>query len=258
LTRLLVLGAAVMALGLVACQPAAGAGGNATATAAAAPDDPAFDAKVEAYLMTHPEALRKALDHMQNEEDAADTRAETAALAKARLLLPQLRQAIEHDPRDFVANPNGRITVTEFYDYRCPHCVNIAPKIIALIKSHPDIRFVFKEMPIFGDTSEHAARAAMAAKQQGKDYVGLYDAFMATHPLTDGEIDRIAAAHGVDITAMNAADVRKADQAQIDDIAKLAAKLAITGTPGFVIAGDIIEGEDYDALMIDITKAEKG
>jgi len=253
-----VLGAAVTALGLAACQPAAGAGGGNASASPANAIDSALDAKIEQYLMDHPDVLRKALDHMQNVEDAAATQAETDALAKARLLLPQLRQQIEHDPRDFVANPGGRITVTEFYDYRCPHCVNIAPKIIELIKSHPDVRFVFKEMPIFGDTSEHAARAAMAAKQQGKDYLAIYDAFMATHPLTDGEIDRIAAAHGVDITAMNAADVRKADQAQIDDIAKLAAKLAITGTPGFVIAGDIVEGEDYDALMADIAKAEKG
>ena len=96
------------------------------------------------------------------------------------------------------------MTVTEFYDYRCPHCINIAPKVVALIRTRPDVRFVFKEMPIFGATSEHAARAALAAKAQGKDYVGLYDAFMSAHPLTDDEIDRIAAAKGVDLAAMNA------------------------------------------------------
>jgi protein-disulfide isomerase len=246
MTRLLVLGAGVLALGLAACQ------------ASAAGDDAAFDAKVKQYLMTHPDVLHQALEHMQQEEDAAETRAETAALAKARTLLPTLRDAIERDPRDFVANPNGHVTVTEFYDYRCPHCVNIAPRVVDLIRTHPDVRFVFKEMPIFGATSEHAARAAMAARQQGKDYVGLYDAFMSSHPLTDGEIDRIAASKGVDITAMNAADVRKADDAQIADIAKLAQQLAISGTPGFVVAGDIIEGEDYDTLIADITKAEKG
>jgi protein-disulfide isomerase len=245
--RLSVLGAAVAALALAACQPAAGGG-----------DDPAFDAKVKDYLMTHPDVLRQALDHMQAKEEADETRAETAALAKARTLLPTLRNAIEHDPRDFVANPAGKITVTEFYDYRCPHCIDIAPQVIDLIKSHPDVRFVFKEMPIFGDTSEHAARAAMAAKQQGKDYLGLYDELMSTHPLTDSVIDRIAAAHGVDITAMNAPAVRKADDAQIADIAALAKQLAIDGTPGFVVGGDIVEGEDYDTLMADVAKAEKG
>jgi protein-disulfide isomerase len=206
--------------------------------------------------MTHPEVLRQALDNMQAKEDEAETRAETAALAKARTLLPTLRSAIERDPRDFVANPGGRLTVTEFYDYRCPHCINIAPKVVALIRGHPEIRFVFKEMPIFGATSEHAARAALAARQQGKDYVGLYDAFMASHPLTDTEIDRIATAKGVDIAAMNAPAIRKGDDTQLDDVAKLAAKLAINGTPGFVVGDDIIEGEDYDRLTADIAKAQ--
>jgi protein-disulfide isomerase len=242
--RLLVLGVGVLALGLAACKASAG-------------DDPAFDAKVKDYLMSHPEVLRQALDNMQAKEDADETHSEDLALAKARTLLPSLRNAIEHDPRDFVANPSGKVTVTEFYDYRCPHCINIAPKVVDLIKTHPDVRFVFKEMPIFGATSEHAARAAMAAKQQGKDYVGLYDAFMAAHPLTDAEVDRIAAAKGVDITAMNAPAVRKADDAQIADIAKLAQQLAINGTPGFVVGDDIIEGEDYDTLSADIAKAEK-
>jgi len=244
--RLLVIGAAFIGLGLGACQPAVGG------------DDAAFDAKVKQYLMTHPEVLRAALDNMQAKEDAAATAAETAALAKARTLLPTLRSAIERDPRDFVANPDGKVTVTEFYDYRCPHCINIAPKVVALIRGHPEVRFVFKEMPIFGATSEHAARAALAARQQGKDYVGLYDAFMAAHPLTDDEIDRIAAAKGVDIAAMNAPATRKGDDAQLDDIAKLAAKLAIDGTPGFVVGDDIIEGEDYDRLSADIAKAQGG
>jgi protein-disulfide isomerase len=242
--RLLIIGAAFLGLGLAACQPAVGG------------DDAAFEAKVKQYLMTHPEVLRAALDNMQAREEVDETRAETAALAKARTLLPTLRAAVERDPRDFVANPTGKVTVTEFYDYRCPHCINIAPKVVELIRTHPDVRFVFKEMPIFGATSEHAARAALAARQQGKDYVALYDAFMASHPLTDDEIDRLAAAKGVDIAAMNAPDTRKADDAQIQDIAKLAEKLAISGTPGFVVGDDIIEGEDYDALIADITKAE--
>ncbi len=158
--------------------------------------DAGFDAKVKAYLMAHPDDLRAAIDNMQAKEEAAE---EAAADQKARAALPSLRAALEHDPRDFVANPSGKVTVTEFYDYRCPHCINIAPKVVGLIRSRPDVRFVFKEMPIFGPTSEHAARAAFAARTQGKDYVGLYEAFMGARPLDDAAIDRIAASKGVDV-----------------------------------------------------------
>jgi protein-disulfide isomerase len=231
-------------LGLAACQPAPDSGAS-------------FDARVKAYLLAHPDDLRAAIQNMQAKDDADQAKQEAAADAKAKAALPVLRASLERDPRDFVANPNGRVTVTEFYDYRCPHCIEIAPQVVALINTHPDVRFVFKEMPIFGSTSDHAARAAMAAKAQGKDYVGLYEAMMAARPLNDDDIDRLAAAKGIDVAAMNApATVAKA-QAQIDDVAKLATKLAINGTPGFVVGDTIIRGEDFESLSAAIAAAEK-
>jgi protein-disulfide isomerase len=221
------------ALGLAACQ---------------ANPDANFDARVKAYLMAHPAELRAAIDNMQAKEEADQEKAEAGDDARAQAALPALRAALERDPRDFVANPGGKVTVSEFYDYRCPHCINIAPKVVALIRGHPEVRFVFKEMPIFGDTSEHAARAALAAKAQGKDYVGLYDAFMSAHPLTDAEIDRIAVSKGVDLAAMNAPAMLAKANAQLADTASLARKLAIDGTPGFVVGDTFIRGEDPDAL----------
>jgi protein-disulfide isomerase len=232
---------AATAIGLGACQPA----------------DSQFDARVKRYLMTHPDDLKAALENAQAKVDADEARLEAAADAKARAALPALRAALERDPGDFVANPDGKVTVTEFYDYRCPHCISIAPRVVSLIRSHPEIRFVFKEMPIFGPTSEHAARAALAAKQQGKDYVGLYEALMSARPLTDGEIDRLAAAKGVDLAAMNAPAHAAADEAHLDKVAKLANSLAIDGTPGFIVGDAIVHGEDYDGLVAAINQAER-
>ena len=229
-----------VSLALGACGPAAGG------------DDAAFGARVRAYLLAHPEVIEEATERLQAKQDAEDA----AALKKAQAALPRYRAALERDPRDFVANPNGKITVTEFYDYRCPHCADAAPQVLALIKDNPDIRFVFKEMPIFGSTSDHAARAALAAKAQGKDYVGLYTAMMQARPLTDDEIDRLATAHGVSVALMNAPQSLAKDTAQLADVAALAGKLHIVGTPGFVIGDTIIPGEDYDALQAAIAKAE--
>ena len=235
--RILAAAAAVAALSLSGCQK----------------DDAGFDAKVKAYLMAHPDELRAAIDNMQAKEQAA---ADAATDQKARAALPQLRSALERDPRDFVANPSGKVTVAEFYDYRCPHCINIAPKVVGLIRSHPDVRFVFKEMPIFGATSEHAARAAFAAKQQGKDYVGLYEAFMADHELDDAAIDKIAASKGVDIAQMNAPAAKAAAAQQLSDISDLFKALGFEGTPGFVVGDEFVRGEDFDGLNDAIKKAE--
>ena len=163
-----------------------------------------------------------------------------------------LSPAVAIDQKSSSRNP--RSTVTEFYDYRCPHCINMAPGIVALIKGHPEVRFVFKEMPIFGAASDHAAYAALAVKKDGGDYLGLYQAFMAAQPLDDQAVDRIAIAHGA-----KASDIPP----NADNTAHLAAtralfdKLGMDGTPGFVIGDKIITGEYPDRISAAIAAAKK-
>lgn len=220
----------------------------AAALASCQPSDRAFNERVRAYLLAHPEVLQEASQKLQAN---AEANAE-AAQRKAEANLPRLRSAIERDPRDFVANPSGGITVTEFYDYRCPHCAAMAPMIVALIREHPDVRFVFKEMPIFGATSEHAAYAALAVKKAGGDYLGLYQAFMAARPLDDAAIDSLAiakGAHKADVTPGSASTAQLAATSALFD------KLALDGTPGFVVGNRILTGEDMPALEAAIDKA---
>src|SRR5437764_12947414 len=155
---------------------------------------------------------------------------------------------------DFVANPRGKVTVTEFYDYRCPHCASAAPKVVELIKANPDVRFVFKEMPIFGPTSERAAFAALAVKRAGGDYLGLYSAYMSARPLDETAIERIAREKG----APPAAPVGVADpgtKAQLAQTASLFTKLALEGTPAFIVGDRIILGEDMAAVNAAVAAA---
>ena len=231
------LAAAAGAALVSACQPVAGG-------------DAAFGERVRAYLLAHPEVIEEANEKLQANADARSAAAQKLAEAN----LPKLRAAIERDPRDFVANPDGKVTVTEFYDYRCPHCENMAPKLVDMIRRHPDIRFVFKEMPIFGATSQHAAYAALAVKKAGGDYLGLYQAFMSAHPLDDDAIDRIAIAKGA-----RAADIvpAAANTAQLAATSTLFDKLALDGTPGFVVGNQILAGEDMVALQNAIDNARR-
>ena len=213
-----------------------------------AADDAGFGDKVRAYLLQHPEVIEEAVQKLQEKKDAQ-------AADKARLALKGERQSLEHDQRDFVANPNGKITVTEFYDYRCPHCINAAPAVLGIIHDNPDVRFVFKELPIFGATSEHAARTAIAIKNAGGDYLGLYHDLMTTKGLNDSAVDQIARAHGLDPAKVERGQARTTADAQISDAHKLADKLAIDGTPTFIIGDVLVPGEDMDAVRAAIAKA---
>jgi protein-disulfide isomerase len=212
--------------------------------------DQTLDNRIHAYLLAHPEVVQEAIDKLQAKQDAQAT-------AKAKLAIAQNRQAIERDPRDFVANPNGKITVTEFYDYRCPHCVNAATKVISLIQSDPEVRVVFKEFPIFGAASDRAATAAITLKRSRGDYLGLYRDFMAARPLDDVAINRILTAHGVTPASLDDPVLKAQAAEQLAAVRHLAISLGIEGTPAFIIGDTLVPGEDMAAVRAAIAAARK-
>ena len=214
------------------------------------PQDDAFGRRVRAYLLEHPEVVEEAIAKLQEKKRAASGQAAAAALAS-------LRQQIERDPRDLVLNPNGKVTVVEFFDYRCGYCKTAAPEVLRIARENADVRFVLKEMPIFGGISDTAAKVALtpAGKDKGAE---LYGALMGEQSLDEAALDRHLAAQGLDPAA-----VRKAAQApeiakQIADIRALANALHIEGTPAFIVGDRMIAGADMQALHAAITDARAG
>ncbi len=213
------LAVSVVALGLAAAPYASGG---------------AFGGRVRAYLLANPQVLDEVVAARQSAEDGARVEAINAAIAANAALMTA-------DPRDPAFGPaDAKVTVVEFFDYRCPGCKTVSADYLRLIRSQPDVRFVFKDWPILdrGDdvTSQYAARAALAAHQQGK-YLTVYEALMAERSLSQEAIDRILVANGVDMPQAKAAISAAATSRHIADIHTTAATFHLTGTPTFLING---------------------
>lgn len=211
--------------------------------------DPLFDAKVRAYLLAHPEVLEEAFAKLE-EKRASEAAVTTQAAVETH------RAAIERDPRDFVANPAGRITVTEFFDYRCTYCRVVAPEVMKLISDNPDVRFVFKELPVLSKESHQAAGAALAAGEQSK-YLALHNRFYATSNLDAAAIDREVAAAGFDPAVIKARANSPEIQRHLLDNSALASALGINGTPTFIIADKVVIGGDIAAIRAAIESQRK-
>ncbi len=191
---------------------------------------------VREYLMQHPEVLldvSKALEAKQQEEE------DNLRLAG----VTENKEEIFRSPNDFVGgNPNGDVTMVEFFDYNCSWCKKGMPEVVDLVASDKGLRFVLKEFPIFGADSEYAARAALAAKKQGK-YWEFHLALLGHEgKVAQDSVDEIAKAQGLDVEQMKKdmdsdeiAGVVAANQA-------LAQKLAINGTPAFIIDNKVVPG----------------
>jgi protein-disulfide isomerase len=211
-------------------------------------DDAAFGQRVHAYLLAHPEVIREAVNKLNENERVAAAKASSQAADKHRAQL-------ERDPRDFVANPDGKVTVVEFFDYRCGYCKIAAPQVVQLIKDHPDVRFVFKEFPIFGEVSDTAAKLALTpqVKAQG---LTLYQSWMGAKALDDAALDRGMQAAGIDPKAARAAAADPAIERQILDTRALATAMRIEGTPAFIIGDTVVPGADLSAVRAAIVQAK--
>lgn len=223
-------------------------------TACSRPADKAEASRdqVLAYLDNHPEVINEAASRYE-------LKRRKEMLAQSAKAIAVRRAALERDPRDFVANPNGKVTVTEFFDYRCPYCKAALPAIQSLILQNPDIRFVFKEYPILPDAdgkigvSLRASEAALAAARAGK-YQSVHDAMMAMKPLDDAGIDKALRDNGLDpAIAIASAD----DARHIKDVRDLAMAIGATGTPTFVVGDTLIAGSSMDELALAIQQARQ-
>jgi protein-disulfide isomerase len=203
-------------------------------------------ALVREALMAEPEIIREAMRELERRELAA--------------LVDRHAEAIYKSPKDFaVGNPDGDITLVEFFDYNCGYCKRTLADVNRLLENDPNLRIVFKEFPILSEGSLEAARLSLAAGKQGK-YIEFHRAVMNT---TGGEMTgeralRIAEEIGLDTEQLQKdAKAGDIDQA-IGEVFQLANALHINGTPGFVVGRDIISGAvGYDELVKRIERARK-
>jgi len=183
------------------------------------------------WMNPRPPAGQSAEDRKQPSGDAAGRR-------------DTLADGLVDEQRDPIfGNPKGNVTVVEFFDYRCPDCRKVAERLLTTVEEDGNIRLVFKELPIQGSRSEYAARAALAANNQGK-YLDFHKALMrATGRLTRTQVQRIALSLGLDMHRLRA-DMRSPEiKGAIAANRSLAKNLGIKDTPTLIIADRTVRGD---------------
>lgn len=221
------------------------------AFAADVPQD-AFEQRIRSYLLSHPEVIAEALNRLQAKQDEQD-----AAAAKA--MLKAHSADVFQDPDSPVGgNPNGNVTLVEFFDYNCPYCRAMAPVMEKAEAADPQLRIVYKEFPILNAGSIFAAKAALAANKQGK-YVAFHRAlYQVRGQVEKAKVLEVAGTVGLDIARMKADMQDAAIERMLDKNNKLGQALHITGTPGFVIGDEVRTGAtDLNGLQALISKGRE-
>ena len=158
-------------------------------------------------------------------------------------------KTLKNEHAQFSFGPaNAKITVIEFFDYKCGFCHAAQGWVSNLMETRKDIRVIFKELPILSENSSIAAKAAIAAHNQGK-YLQMHNALMtAQGDLNPEQIFQIAASVGLNVEKLKVDMEKPQVEATITAMREQATNLNIGGTPGFVINGKLVSGFNQEEL----------
>ena len=230
------------------------------------------------YMVKHPEAVGEILAEVLKRRSAAKSSAGTGAAPAASP--PAARGAPPVDRSAAVAsnaaalfssphqvvlgNPDGDVTLVEFFDYSCGFCKRALPDMTALLKDDPKLKIVLKEFPILGPGSVTAARVAIAARMQdpgGQKYLAFHQELLGENgPATEDKALAAAKDQGFDLIRLKQDMASEEVAATLSEDTKLASALGITGTPGYVIGKNVVLGAVGLATLkgrIDTARAER-
>ena len=207
---------------------------------------------VRDYILNNPEVVEKALIALEAQ------RRETAAADRAGKIAELKDTILNSDHQAVMGNPNGQVTLVEFFDYNCGYCKRALNDMLALMESNPNLRVVMKEFPILSEGSMEAARISIAVKDLNPE---LYLDYHRELLVRSGQANlkkamSVAKELGLDTAALaKAADDRSVTE-NLQEVRQMADALGISGTPSYVVGGQMIPGAvGFDQLQVKIQEA---
>jgi protein-disulfide isomerase len=211
---------------------------------------------VKDYLVAHPEVIQDVMAELEKRQQSAEAEKHRAAVVENKA-------TIFTSPHQVVlGNPQGNVTMVEFFDYNCGFCKRALGDMLDLIKSDSNLKFVLKEFPVLGEGSVEAARVAVAARMQdttGKKYIEFHQKLLGSRGAAD-KMRALAVAKevGFDMARikrdMGSVEVKKT----IEENMKLAEALGVIGTPNYVVGEEVVRGAvGIDALRAKINAERK-
>lgn len=202
-------------------------------------------------ILENPDILIEASEIIQKRQEEARAAQIEAGISA---YLPEIQQASDAPVR---GNPDGDITIVEFFDYNCGYCKSVMGSIDRLIEDDPNIRVVYREWPILSEASLYAAHASISAHRQGV-YSAFHKAVMSTRRVNQDAVKEIAKSVGMDVAQMEADIAEGVGRSHIERSQIYAEAFGFTGTPAFVVGSQLIGGAvPYEHLVQAIAEERK-
>tara|TARA_A100001037_G_C15152035_1_gene639972 strand:+ start:4936 stop:5673 length:738 start_codon:yes stop_codon:yes gene_type:complete len=203
---------------------------------------------IKTYLIDNPEIVEKALLSLKEKREKEKERITSQKIRSKK-------KEIFFDPSSPISgNPNGKIVIAEYFDYRCGYCRASYAVVKKILKENKNVKVIHKELPILGKLSMHASKAALAAHMQGK-YKSFHARLMETNFKDLDQIFSLAKASGLDMEQLKKDMFSQKVQDTIMGIRKIAIFVGVRSTPTYIIGDNIYAGAmDAEQLKMIISK----
>lgn len=193
---------------------------------------------IRSHLMANPEIIRDAIDELQRKQDESEQMAQIAAIADNKDLL------FNSEHQVVIGNPDGDVTLVEFFDYNCGYCKRAHADMKQLIAEDDNLRVVLKEFPVLGEASVEAAQVSIAVKLVAPEKSEAFqDALLMQEGQVNGDVAlAVAEEMGLDPAALRAELESDDISDTITEVYSLASELSLTGTPSYVTSGEVVIG----------------
>jgi protein-disulfide isomerase len=195
-----------------------------------------IEAIIKDYIQNNPEVILESVENYGRQQQAADAQDRQERVER------HLSWLEDNEMLPVAGNPEGDITVVEFFDYNCGYCKKALDDVLTIMGEDKGVKFIFVETPILGRTSELAAKWALAAKMQDK-YLEYHIALMKNRgPLNEAALIRAAEKTGLDIEQMKTDAESDVVANKVAEKSLKASQMGISGTPAFIIDGQLYGG----------------
>ncbi|KAA0971195.1 DsbA family protein [Aureimonas fodinaquatilis] len=190
------------------------------------------------YLIAQPEVLVEAMTALEAKRTAEQREGQKAAIAMAGETLFQTAKGAE------LGNPEGDVTIVEFFDYNCGYCKRAHADMLALIDSDPNLRVVLKEAPVLGPDSAAASRVSLAFREIMPERYGEFHSklLMSRTPGNEERALEVARELGASEADIRAAMQNREIDTELRAVSLHAMTLQITGTPSYVVGDEVVIG----------------
>jgi protein-disulfide isomerase len=207
---------------------------------------------VRDYLMEHPEVIRDAMQALQARQEAEEAKRQSAAVEDNKDKIFNSKNQV------VIGNPDGDVTLVEFFDYNCSYCRRAQGDMARLLQEDGKLRVVLKEFPVLGPGSLEAAQVAVGVNAIAPEkYREFHDKMLADRAQASGaRAIAVAESIGIDADKLREASKEENVRATIEEVYSIANSLGLTGTPSYVVGDEVVIGAvGYDALKAKIEAA---